>query len=717
MGGMSPNGAPVLRSGIPNAKAPMIRKFLILTSLFIAMIGQTATASPDAMTPQEARHLISRTGFGAAPHEIAAITGLSYQDGVARILDGMRTEPTLPMPVWTKQWSYPYDQIWALGQTQSELFTANRWLELTELSGWWLAEMAATPSPFTERMVLFWSDHFANSFDEHENSQWMARQNQFLRDHAAGDFAVLAQGMLLDPAMLVYLDNVSNIADAPNENLAREFLELFTLGEGRGYTQDDVRAAARMLTGYGVSDMNSALEFDAELHDSGQKTFLGQTGVFDADDVVEIVLNDANFGPYIVEKLWRVFVSDQPDAGEVERLTQVWIANGLAMKPLLEAMFLTDAFWDPANQGRLVKSPVELIVGTTRTLGLRLPKAQDIAWMVGELDQTLFLPPNVGGWPEGVEWINDATASARATMLTYLLWGARDFAVIDPSPMMRGAINAPPQPPLAKGDFRVGQVFATYAEPRAEGEGLGGLFTLFDVGFAGQNWRSISLWLEYDEGEDFAAIYLFNGDCDGACLTSLPDDGDDDGWVAFAPWDGMLAEYPQITDTDIELMQAIGTHLPALIATTSTHIPFGINVYDPDHQAEDFDPFMVAAHLFAKNSGTEIGRHTGDLVFAFSLAGATGLAGAEMVQVVGDIDAYTEAREQAANRPMAALVPYRTARAWFDALHGQGPETGRAAKTLFAVPQISLPADQSLRVNDPGALLLQLVLSPEYQVN
>ncbi|MEL6960849.1 MAG: DUF1800 domain-containing protein, partial [Pseudomonadota bacterium] len=423
----------------------MIRftKALFLSASVLGLSCASAMAGPASMTADEARHLIARTGFGAAPHEVAALTGMSYADGVAQIMAGLTGETITPMPAWANGWAYPAEQIYALGQTEGELFFANRWLELQHLSGWWITEMATTPAPLQERLVLHWSDHFANSFDGHENPQWMAAQNQFLRENAAGDFATLAEGMLLDPSMLVYLDNVDNIAEAPNENLGREFLELFTLGEGRGYTQDDVRAAARMLTGYTINDMSGTpVSFSAEDHDDGTKTLFGQSGRFDASDLVDLTLSHPDFGPYIVEGLWRAFISDTPDPDEVARLTALWQANDLDLAPLLEAMFLSDAFWDPANRGRLVKSPVEMVVGATRTLGLSHGSTAEVAWLVSDLDQTFFLPPNVGGWPQGSDWINDATATARVTALTYLMWSDDEPYETDEMQMMMAAAKA-----------------------------------------------------------------------------------------------------------------------------------------------------------------------------------------------------------------------------------------------------------------------------------
>ncbi|MEO0931494.1 MAG: DUF1800 family protein, partial [Pseudomonadota bacterium] len=179
----------------------MLRITLISALTFCA---SGVVAGPDAMTPEEARHLISRTGFGASPDDIAALTGKSYADGVDIILGTLQTEPVTPMPSWVDMWPYPQEFVWQLGQTKTELFYTNRWLEIEELSAWWMAEMISTPSPLTERLVLFWHDHFATSFEVSENAQWMAAQNRFFRTHAAGNFTDLAHGILQDPAMLDY---------------------------------------------------------------------------------------------------------------------------------------------------------------------------------------------------------------------------------------------------------------------------------------------------------------------------------------------------------------------------------------------------------------------------------------------------------------------------------------------------------------------------------
>ncbi len=692
----------------------MLRKPTLLATAFAAM-STTAMAAPDAMTAEEARHLISRTGFGAAPHEINAMTGKSYADAVDDLLDGLATAPSTPMPSWVDDWDYPYAHIWTLDQTRIDLFYTNRWLELEDLSAWWFAEMAATPTPLTERLVLFWSDHFATSYGEHENSQWTARQNRLFRTHAAGNFADLAGGILRDPAMLTYLDNTENVKDAPNENLGREFLELFTLGEGRGYTQDDVRAAARMLTGTTVEDQGAPrVWLDPEQFDAGKKTIFGQTGRYDADDLVDLTLKHPDFGPYIVEKLWLTFVSDEIDEQEIARLTALWLANDLEMKPLLEALFLSDAFWDKANRGRLVKSPIELLVGSIRTFGLSIADGRELIWLAEELGQQPFMPPNVGGWPHGIGWINEATASARASALTYLTSEIEAAASADPSMRMDAAPVAE-QVTAAPEDFRVGQIFTSYLEVRDPGHGYGGNFTLYDVGFAGQNWRSLSFWLEHNDAEDFTSLYLYTGDCTPACLTGLPSD-DDPQWVQFEPWDGFTADNPDLTDADIALMQAIATHLPALMQQTENSKLYGPSADDPNRPIAETWMYVRAAQRFRADTTRQIGLHPGQLVTGFSNPNVLGLAGLSDAMRETSVQAAVEASYESRAVPVIPAVTYASGRDWLNALSGNGPESARAAKTVLALPRAAQGLRDEMYVSDPDALLRHLTLSPVYQV-
>ncbi|MEL6837931.1 MAG: DUF1800 domain-containing protein [Pseudomonadota bacterium] len=687
----------------------MLRITLISALTFCA---SDVIAGPDAMTPEEARHLISRTGFGASPDDIAALTGKSYADGVDIILGTLQTEPVTPMPSWVDMWPYPQEFVWQLGQTKTELFYTNRWLEIEELSAWWMAEMISTPSPLTERLVLFWHDHFATSFEVSENPQWMAAQNRFFRTHAAGNFADLAHGILQDPAMLDYLSNTSNVVDAPNENLGREFLELFTLGENRGYNQDDVRAAARALTGHTVAEYGAPVyDFDPELHDDGQKTLFGQSGLFGAADLADLSLSHPEFGPYVVEKLWREFISDHPDPDEVERLVVLWRANDLELKPLLHGLFMTDAFWDRSNRGRLIKSPVETLVGTVRSLGQPVADARDLVWSASDNGQTLFMPPNVGGWPDGVGWINDASASGRATALTYLLGMDQDYSDTGMSVMggVAGEVTT-----ASPDDLRIGQTFVTYVED--EGNELGAAIILYDVGFAGQDWRSLTLWLAHDAAEDFVGLYINTADCAPDCLKTVPSEPDDPDWAKFESWDGFLDAHGPIAPTDRAFLRAINQHLPELIRTTADH-----RVWRPDPDYDEAPPDMsrllAAGQILARKSDDMLGQADVELVLAFSHPNALGLTGLNVVGDVDDIDAYVAAREEAAGFPAVPPVTYDTARDWLNALPGDALESKRATQALLAVPRQTQGVRHEMVVRDVEALLRTLILSPEYQVN
>ena len=691
-----------------------------LTALALLLSTVPALAGPDAMTREEARHVISRTGFGAAPHEIAAFTGLSYEDAVQRILSEIATEPSTPMPAFTQHWPYPQDQIWALGQTAEEAFSVLRWNDLASLQQWWLAEMIATPTPLTERLTLFWHDHFATSFDELENPHWMADQNVLFRRHAASNFAELAEGILHDPAMLAYLTNTENLAEAPNENLAREFMELFTLGEGRGYTEEDVKEAARALTGHGVAELSvPVFHFYEEHHDRRRKTILGVRGSHDAVDFADIVLNDPAFGPYIVEKLWREFISDVPDPEDVARLTELWKANDLNMRPLLEALFLTDAFWDPANRGRLVKSPVELLVGTVRSLGIEVPNLAVANWGLGELGQELFFPPNVGGWPEGTGWINDATATGRAWALTYLTGWDLDEEMDGPkSPMMMLQPAAAPEGAgdLSPGDLRVGHVFAVEAE--AEEETTGALITLYDVGWNGQDWRSLNVWIEHSEDEP-PSINIHTGDCAPDCFPNYP--FAEDGWIHFATWDDFGEELEDVRTTDRELLRVVIDHMPALIEETAEHVPWDNRLRaEEDLPRIDMGDVVRVAKDLRAQSRPILGQPAGNLIRAATPRGNIGLApGLDYGQSMdaADVqDAFEELEESNVRAGRPAVV-YSSAEAWFAALEGAGPDSAIAETALLAVPLPTEGRRMSLTEDDPDAMVRAYVLHPHFQVN
>lgn len=396
----------------------------IAAALVAGFLGFVANVA-QAMTFEEARHLLARTGF-AAPTlaEIEAIRSEDYGRAVDRMLAGARTAAVTRPPEWT---SKP-PTFAAKGRPQSDAEKKARRQEMREhaidLKAWWLMEMTATPTPLTERMALFWHNHFTSSLQKVRSPELMFRQNQIFRRHGLGNFSVMLSQVAKDPAMLIYLDGRQNRAGQPNENFARELLELFALGEGKGYTESDIREAARAFTGWTIDPKTGDFAFNRRQHDGGTKTFLGRTGRFTGDDILRIVLDHPRAGEHIAEKLWREFVSDAPDPADIRHLAGVFRKFGYEIKPLMRAVLTRAQFRDAANRGALVKSPVDMVVGTMRLAGIRPEDGRGLVQATRALGQDVFDPPNVKGWPGGTAWITAASLQARERFLRRVSRGA-----------------------------------------------------------------------------------------------------------------------------------------------------------------------------------------------------------------------------------------------------------------------------------------------------
>lgn len=361
----------------------------------------------------DARHLLARTGFGPAPEEIQTFEGRTRIEAVDALLAGARTTSTLAPPTFTQTFT-PSDELPHPGMTQDERRALRRSerAHVQELRSWWLAEMWATDSPLTERMTLFWHGHFATGVQKVRDARLMYLQNVLFRREALGNFARLLHAVAKDPAMLVWLDGGRSREGAPNENFAREAMELFTIGEGH-YTQADVADAARAFTGFVVDRANDRALYRPRRHDDREKTILGVHGRLDADGAIDVLLARPETATFIVTKLWREFVSPTPDSREVARVADAFRASRYDVKTAVRALLLSDAFWDPKNRGTLVKSPVELVVGTLRVLRVDTDDPRPAVVATNRMGEALFAPPNVRGWPGGDAWITSATLLAR----------------------------------------------------------------------------------------------------------------------------------------------------------------------------------------------------------------------------------------------------------------------------------------------------------------
>ena len=388
-----------------------------------ALCVASATAHAAAIGYEGARHLLNRTGFGATDAERRASASLDRAQAVEKLLAGARREASIAPPAFVNDPFTPYYRIRQL--SAEERMAAQRRLveQGFELRAWWLREMLASPSPLTERMTLFWHNHFATSQQKVRSSQLMYRQNALLRREALGNFATLLHAVAKDPAMLVYLDNAGNRKQAPNENFAREVMELFTLGEGR-YGEGDVKEAARAFTGWSLDRESGEFMFRRLWHDYGVKTVLGREGSFDGDDVLDILLAQPATAEFVAGKLWKELVSPTPDAREVRRWAAVFRDARYEVKPLLRAALNSEAFWSPDNRATLVKSPVDLVVGTLRTFAIHPFDLRPAVFACAALGQNPFSPPNVKGWPGGEAWIDSATLLGRKQFLERVFRGA-----------------------------------------------------------------------------------------------------------------------------------------------------------------------------------------------------------------------------------------------------------------------------------------------------
>lgn len=300
--------------------------------------------------------------------------------------------------------------------------------ELRPLQSAWLYRMVHTPHPLRERMTLFWHDHFATSNAKVNNPGLMRRQNALFREHALGDFGALLRSVARDPAMLVWLDSAANRKAHPNENYAREVMELFTLGRGH-YTEKDIQEAARAFTGSFVR--GELYREVADQHDAGEKTILGRTGPFRGEDVATILLDQEACAATLCAKLFKTFVSevDEPSAGLIAPLAEAFRSAHYDVAVPVAMILRSRLFHDLGVQRRRVKSPVELAVGTIRALEVVRPTVSlnALAAATEAMGQALFAPPSVAGWDWGPAWINTTTSLARTNFALGVVGNSGDL--------------------------------------------------------------------------------------------------------------------------------------------------------------------------------------------------------------------------------------------------------------------------------------------------
>jgi uncharacterized protein (DUF1800 family) len=383
--------------------------------------SEAAAVDVDTLDATDARFLLTRTGFEATAAEVAPFVGMTREQAVDALLAGARNEASTQPPAWVMEPIPSVDvrRAWTQDERRDDQREQSR--RYDDLRGWWIREMVTTRSPLSERMTLFWHDHFPSGEDKVHYPQLMFRQNALLRRDALGNFSDLLHAVSKDPAMLQYLDGAGSRKGRPNENFAREVMELFTLGEGH-YSQQDVTEAARSYTGWTLDPNTLAYHFNPKIHDDGDKTVLGQTGNFDGDQVLDILLAQPETATFITTELWREFISETPDPAQIAPVAERFRASHYDIKTALRGLFSSDAFWDERNRGVLVKSPAEFVVGAVREfdIGDADQDATALAVQVRNFGENLFYPPNVKGWPGGENWINSSTLLARKQFIEQL---------------------------------------------------------------------------------------------------------------------------------------------------------------------------------------------------------------------------------------------------------------------------------------------------------
>jgi uncharacterized protein (DUF1800 family) len=332
------------------------------------------------------RRALWRAGFGATPHEARKWARRGRGETLAWLLspDG-RKAPLLPGPkpmALDPVNEYGHDMLW------------------------WMDRMVRTTRPLEEKMVLFWHDHFAT---RDVDTPLMLRQNALFRRRALGSFGALLGDVMEDPAMGSFLNLIGSYKDEPNENFARELMELFTLGEGNGYTETDVREAARALTGYvegkEVGGVLTSVRFEPKNHDGGVKRIFGHRGRFGPHDVLRLCVQHHRHPEFLVRKLWSFFVDEPLDARTRVRLQRVYTGSGHHLKPVVREILDHPKVYANLNGPTMVKAPVVAVAGLLRATRLGV-KVDDWIWVTNGMGQRLFSPPSVAGWEWGPAWMS-----------------------------------------------------------------------------------------------------------------------------------------------------------------------------------------------------------------------------------------------------------------------------------------------------------------------
>lgn len=396
----------------------------------------------------EARHLLWRAGFGGTPNQIQTLVSWGLEKSVDYLVNYKQVKVEDPdAKAFKSDIMHPPTQEERMEQARARQAQDETSLarlrakrqeaeredreQMRSIQTWWLKRMIESARPLEEKMTLLWHGHFATSYRTIEDSYHMYTQNLMFRRHAVGNFGTMLHEIVQDPAMIAYLDNDDSRKNKPNENLARELMELFGLGVGN-YTEQDIKEGARALTGYTFRD--DQFLFDQRNHDTGIKNILGAKGAFTGEDFVNIILQQKACSRFIAGKIYRHLVHDYPtgrkridDAARqvINDMAEALVREKYEMIPVLRRLLMSQHFYDPALRCEQIKSPVQLVVGAVRSLNTPVRDLGTLLDATNLMGQNICFPPSVKGWDGGRSWINTSTMFVRQNVLVFLLTGKR----------------------------------------------------------------------------------------------------------------------------------------------------------------------------------------------------------------------------------------------------------------------------------------------------
>jgi len=370
----------------------------------------------NALTLDESKHLLNRTSFGYTQDDLEIFQKFSKKEAISYLLNSAKNTSVLTPPSDIYEVSKRPTNFKSLSRDEKQKIRRAKNKKAREIQAWWYEMMLNPQYAFREKMVLFWHNHFVSSYKVVKDPNFMFKQNMMYREQALGDFAAFVHKSSKDLAMLVYLDSNSNKKSHPNENYARELLELFTLGEGH-YNEEDIKEAARAFTGWRVNRKKIYFKKIKKFHDYGKKSFLGQEGHFDGEDIIDIVLKQEQTSRFIVSKLYKEFISVKTNDKLVNDIAKEFESSSYDITRAMRLLLLSDDFWN--NKANLIKSPVELIVSLVKNLKLEISEKnyKFILNTAKNLGQDLFNPPNVKGWEGGESWIDSSSIINRGEFI------------------------------------------------------------------------------------------------------------------------------------------------------------------------------------------------------------------------------------------------------------------------------------------------------------